>query len=92
MILKSYSKLVRSKWYTIAFTYDSGYLLLYVNGVLDTAMDINPYYLYTNTHSLMFGLSTTSYTECVYALRYFEIYDVQLTSPEIEAKSSRSFY
>lgn len=92
MILQSYSKLNRSKWYTIAFTYDSGYLLLYVNGILDSALDVNPYYLNTNTHSLMLGLSASSYPDCVYGMRNFEIYDFQLTTPEIEAKAARTFY
>ena len=50
LILQSFSKLIRSKWYTITATYspDSSLLLLYVNGIMDSAVNISSYKTVSN--------------------------------------------
>jgi hypothetical protein len=67
-------------------------LLLYVNGVLDNALNLTNYKLSTNSHSLLMGMSSKDYEDCSYGLMYFEIYNREMTTAEIEAKSSRTFY
>ena len=74
-VLQSYSKLIKSKWYTIAFTYADGILLLYVNGVLDTALDLTAYTIKKNIHSLVVGPGAKDYSNCSYAIKDFQIYN-----------------
>lgn len=75
IVLKSFAKLTKSKWYTITFTYDHDILLLYINGVLDTALSLSGYSMKKNIHSLVFGPQAKDYSNCSYALKFFEIYN-----------------
>ena len=87
--IKSNAKLIYRKWYTVTVGYSEGYLLLYVNGVLDTANDISPYKLKNNELNLVIG--NNDY-DCNFGIKNFEIYNRLLKSTEVEAKSAVSFY
>lgn len=69
--------------------YSEGFILIYVNGILDTANDINPYKLVVNKDNLVIG--NNDY-DCAFGIKNFEVYNKLLRSVEIEAKSSVSFY
>ena len=69
--------------------FDEGYLLIYVNGILDTANDITPYKIKKNEGGLVIG---NNEIDCAFGIRNFEVYSRLLKSTEIESKSAVSFY
>jgi hypothetical protein len=51
-------------------------LIIYVNGVLDSALDIGEMKISQNSHAMVLGLKDqTSNSECRYAIKNFELYN-----------------
>lgn len=81
--------MIYRKWYTLTIGFNEGFLLIYINGILDTANEINPYKIKVNEDGLVIG---NNEFDCSFGIRNFEVYNRLLKSTEIEAKSAVSFY
>ena len=53
--METNSRLQPNKWYTVAISYSLGYVLVYVNGIVDVANDISPFKIDNNDHVFAIG-------------------------------------